>query len=158
LARDFPGHQVINRGFGGSHLSDCVYYFDRIVTPYQPRIIVLYAGINDINAGKSPQDVFEDFRAFVGKVHTALPRARLDYISLGISPSRWKDYERVKEANRLIRGYIEKDDRLSFIDILPAMLGADGQPNPDLFVSDRLHPNASGYKIWQSIIAPYLDK
>jgi hypothetical protein len=158
LAQDFPGHQVINRGFGGSHLSDCVFYFDRIVTPYQPRTIVLFAGVNDIHAGKTPQEVFEDFKAFAGKVRSALPSARLDYISIGISPSRWNDFERVKEANRLIRDCIRKDDRCAFIDILPAMLGPDGRPNPELFVSDRLHPNASGYRIWQSIIAPYLDK
>jgi lysophospholipase L1-like esterase len=158
LAQDFPGHQVINRGFGGSHLSDCVFYFDRVVTPYQPRTIVLYAGSNDLNAGKTPEEVFEDFESFAGKVRAALPGARLYYISVGISPSRWKDLEKVKETNRLIQDYISKDEHFGFIDVFPAMLGPDGRPKPDIYVSDRLHLNASGYRIWQSIIAPYLDK
>jgi lysophospholipase L1-like esterase len=158
LARDFPGHKVINRGFGGSHLADSVYYFDRIVAPYHPRMIVMYAGGNDINAGKTPEEVFDDFKDFAGKVRAALPGTRLDYVSIGISPSRWKDLENVKETNRLIRDYIGKGDRLEFIDVFPAMLGPDGRPKPDIYVADRLHMNAKGYTIWQSIIAPYLDK
>jgi hypothetical protein len=158
LAQDFPNHQVINRGFGGSHLSDCVFYFDRIVAPYQPRTIVLYAGSNDINAGKTPEAVFEDFKAFVEKVRATLPGARLDYISIGVSPSRWHELQEVKEANRLIQDYIRPDARLGFIDVVPAMLGPDGLPKPDIYVSDRLHMNANGYRIWRSIVAPYLDK
>ena len=65
LAQAFPGHQVINRGFGGSHLSDSVAFMDRIVTPYRPKLIFLYAGDNDIAAGKSPEEVLSDFKAFV---------------------------------------------------------------------------------------------
>ena len=158
LAADFPNHQVINRGFGGSYLSDSVFYFDRIVTPYRPRLIVMFAGSNDINAGKTPEQVFEDFKAFVGKVRQELPQTRLDYISIGISPSRWGDVENIKKANSLIRDYIAQEKRMEFIDAFPAVLGPDGKPMPDLFVADRLHLNAKGYAIWRSIIAPYLDR
>jgi hypothetical protein len=158
LARDFPGHQVINRGFGGSELSDSVFYFDRIVTPYHPRMIVLFAGSNDINAGKTPEEVFDDFKVFATKVRDVLPGTRLDYISITTSPSRWSEFDTVKKANRLIRDYISHDDRLEFIDVVSAMLGADGRPNPDIYVLDRLHMNAKGYAIWQSIVGPYLDR
>ncbi len=158
LARDFPGRTVINRGFGGSHLSDSVYYFDRIVAPYQPDMIVLYAGSNDINGGKTPEQVLRDFKAFVAKAHKQLPRTRVDFISIGTNPSRWGEVEKVKEANRLIREWIARDDTLGYIDVFPAMLGADGKPRPDIFVSDRLHLNARGYAVWTSIIAPCLGK
>src|SRR5689334_9747608 len=73
LAQDFPNHQVINRGFGGSQIIDSVNYADRIVFPYKPRQIVMYAGGNDINAKKTPEQVFADYRAFVAKVHAELP-------------------------------------------------------------------------------------
>lgn len=158
LARDFPRHKVINRGFGGSQMADSVYYFDRIVTPYHPRVIVLFAGTNDLDAGKTPEEVFEDFVAFANKVRAALPDARLDYISISTSPSRWHEFQKVKRANQLIRDYISQNDRLEYIDVLPAMLGPDGRPNRDIYVADRLHLNARGYAIWQSIIDPYLDK
>ncbi|HEX4119588.1 MAG TPA: SGNH/GDSL hydrolase family protein [Verrucomicrobiae bacterium] len=157
VARDFPDHQVINRGFGGSEISDSINYFDRIVTPYQPRIIVFFAGSNDINGGKTPERVFEDFKTFAAKVRSELPRSRLDYISISTSPSRWGQHEKVIEANRLIRDYISHDSHLAFIDVYPAMLGPDGKPRRDIYVLDRLHMNAKGYAIWQSIIAPYLN-
>ncbi|HEX3716410.1 MAG TPA: SGNH/GDSL hydrolase family protein [Verrucomicrobiae bacterium] len=158
LARDFPDHRVINRGFGGSEISDSVYYFDRIVKPYHPRIIVFFAGSNDINGGKTPEQVFEDFKAFAGKVRDELPGTRLGYISISTSPSRWKQHEKVIEANRLIQDYIDKDSQCAFINVYPAMLGSDGKPNSNIYVLDRLHMNAKGYAIWRSIIAPYLDK
>ena len=149
---------MINRGFGGSHLSDSVFYFDRIVAPYQPRTIVLYAGSNDINAGKTPQEVFEDFKSFAAKARNALPDARLYFISIAPSPSRWKEVEQVKEANHLIAEYIGRDKHLGFIDVFPAMLEADGRPKPDIYVADQLHMNPHGYAIWRSIVGPHLEK
>lgn len=54
LAQDFPGKPVINRGFGGSEVRDSTWYADRIVIPYAPRQVVLYAGDNDLNSGRTP--------------------------------------------------------------------------------------------------------
>jgi lysophospholipase L1-like esterase len=156
LAKDFPGHKVINRGFGGSQISDSVYYFDRIVLPYKPKMIVFYAGSNDIQAGKTPETVADDFQAFLRKVEGALPGAKVAFISVNASPSRWKDVEKVRQANRQIAGLMAKDDKRVFIDTFPAMFDSGGKPRPELYVGDRLHMNAKGYAIWTSIIAPYL--
>lgn len=157
LAQDFPRYQVINRGFGGSHLSDSVYYFNRIVLPYNPRMIVLFAGSNDIDFGKTPDQVFEDFKEFVKKAERALPKARIAYISISTVPSRAKEVEQVKRANQLISGFVASEKRLRFIDVFHAMLGPDGKPQPDIFVSDNLHLNAKGYAIWTQVITPYLE-
>ncbi len=156
LAQDFPGHRVINRGFGGSQIIDSVRYADRIVFPYQPKQIVLYAGGNDINAKKTPEQVFADYRAFVKKVHAKLPRTRIAYISIAPNPARWAQVEQVKEANRLIADHTKTDRRLTFIDTFTHMLGADGQPLPDIYVADRLHMNAKGYELWKGIVGPAL--
>lgn len=156
LAQDFPEHKVINRGFGGSHLGDSVFYADRIVIPYQPKLVVMYAGGNDINFGKTPDRVLSDFKAFVKKVRAALPKTRITYISIGISPSRWKDVEQVKAANKMIADYIKSDEKLAFIDFFPSVLGSDGKPKPDIFVSDKLHMNAKGYAILTEKVRPYL--
>jgi lysophospholipase L1-like esterase len=158
LKRDFPDHPVYNRGFGGSEISDSVNYFDRIVAPYHPRIIVFYAGSNDINSGKTPDQVFEDFKQFAAEVRSELPDARLDFISISTSPSRWKQHEKVIEANRMIRDFISKDDHFQYIDTYPAVIGEDGKPKPDIYIADRLHMNAKGYALWTPIVAPYLDK
>ncbi|EDY18272.1 lipolytic protein G-D-S-L family [Chthoniobacter flavus Ellin428] len=156
LAEDFPHRVVINRGFGGSQLIDSVHFADRIVIPYEPRMIVLYAGTNDIHAGKSPEQVFADFQSFVEKIHAKLPKTEIAYISNAGNPARWADVEKVKTANSLIEKYIEGKPGLKFIDVFPRMLGTDGLPRPEIFGPDRLHMNAEGYKLWTEIVGPYL--
>jgi lysophospholipase L1-like esterase len=156
LAQDFKSHKVINRGFGGSQMSDLVYYADRIVVPYQPVRIVLFAGSNDLDAGKTAEQVFADFKEFVQKVRGALPKVEIDYISITTSPLRWHEVETVKKANGLISSWIVTQDHLTFINVFPATLGEDGRPKPELFRRDGLHMNAQGYAIWTSIIEPYL--
>lgn len=156
LAQAFPGKPVINHGFGGSQICDSVAYAERIVIPQRPRLVVLYAGGNDINAGKTPETVFNDFKAFVKKVHAALPQTRIAFISSAPNPKRWEQVEKVKRLNQLAAAYISGDPRLTFINVFPHMLGADGQPKPDIYVADRLHMNDKGYAIWTEIIGPYL--
>ena len=156
LAKDFPQHQVINRGFGGSQIIDSVNYAERIVVPYAPKQIIFYAGGNDINAGKDPEQVFSDFKAFVEKVERALPHTSIAYISIAPNPARWAQVEKVRATNKLIEDYTRKDSRLTFINAFPKMLGEDGQPRPEIFGPDRLHMNAKGYELWTSIVGSYL--
>ena len=156
LSEDFPEHHVLNRGFGGSQIVDAIYFADRIVTKYQPRMVVMYAGVNDINSGKSPLQVFGDFKAFVAKVHTALPDARIGFIALAGNPARWSQVERVKETNRMVSAYCDSNEHLEFFDVFSLMLGEDGMPKPDIFISDQLHMNEKGYALWTELIAPHL--
>lgn len=158
LKQDLPDLPVLNRGFGGSQVIDSVNYADRIVFPYKPRHIVIYAGGNDINAKKTPEQVFADFRAFVAKVHAQLPRTRISYISIAPNPARWSQIVQVREANRLIEEFTRTDKRLGYIDTHQHMLGADGQPKPDIFVDDRLHMNPRGYEIWTRVVGDYLRR
>jgi lysophospholipase L1-like esterase len=158
LAEDFPRHRILNRGFGGSQIADSVHFADRIVIPYAPRMVVLYAGGNDLNSGKSPAHVVEDFRAFFTKVRAALPGAEIACISIAGNPKRWAQLDQVKETNDAIRAFLAEQPRAHFIDVFPRMLGADGLPLPHIFVEDKLHMNAAGYAIWREAIAAYLPR
>jgi len=155
LAADFPGLPVMNRGFGGSQLADSVNFADRIVIKYQPREVVVYAGGNDINAGKSPEIVYGDFVALMEKLQAGLPHARLVFISSAPNPARWAQVKKVKRLNSLAEKYCHHHG-IAFINVFPLMLGADGEPLPDIYVADRLHMNAKGYAIWRQAVAPYL--
>ena len=157
LARDFPDRRVINRGFGGSQISDSIRYAERVIFPCAPKQIVFYAGGNDINGGKTPERVFADFRALVETVHARLPATRITYISIAPNPARWAQVERVRTANALIAEYAARNPRLAFINVFPHMLGDDGQPRPEIFVADRLHMNAKGYELWTRLVRPYLE-
>jgi GDSL-like Lipase/Acylhydrolase family len=156
LEKDFPALPVYNRGFGGSQIIDSVYYANRIVLPYHPRKIVLYAGGNDINAGKSADQVFKDFQLFVATVRQQLPRTEIAYVSIAPNPARWTQIERIREANRLIRDYTQKTPRLSFIDVHSHMLNEQGLPKEGIYLDDKLHMNANGYAIWKEVIGPTL--
>jgi lysophospholipase L1-like esterase len=154
----FPGLPVINRGFGGSHISDVLHFADRLVLPYQPRVIVFYAGDNDLAAGKSAQRVLADYRRFIGLVHARLPAARLVFVSIKPSRSRWSLWPAAQEANDLIQSLCESDNRLFFADLAAPLLGPDGTPVSDLFLGDQLHLNARGYAVWNRSLAPVLEK
>lgn len=156
LPKCFPGLPVLNRGFGGSQLADSVYYADRIVVPYRPKVVVLYAGDNDIAGGKSPAQVAADYRAFVEKVHKALPATRIVYVAIKPSVQRWALVEKMRQANRLIEAEARKDSRLQFVDVDKPMLGADGKPRSELFKPDGLHLNDEGYKLWSDLVRPCL--
>jgi lysophospholipase L1-like esterase len=160
LAEDFPEYKMINRGFGGSHIADSVHFADRIVIPYKPRLIILRAGGNDINAGKSPEQVLADFTAFVEKVRSQLPQTRIAFMTINPSPARWANVDRERRANELIRKYVAEHDNLylDYIDSFTPMLNAEGKPREELFAKDRLHNNADGYKLWVSIVRPHLKE
>ena len=156
LAADFPGKPVLNRGFGGSQLRDAAHYADQVAVRYRPRMILLYAGDNDINAGRSPQQVLADFRAFVARIRRDLPRTRIGYLAIKPSPSRAEQLPLQRQANDLIRAEAARMRDVVFIDIATPMLGADGQPRAELFLGDRLHMNRAGYALWREIVSPYL--
>jgi lysophospholipase L1-like esterase len=156
LAEDFPDRKVINRGFGGSFLEDVATYADRVIVAYHPATVVIYAGGNDINGGRTPEQVFESFKSIMSKIRPALPQAHIFYISIAPNIARWAQIEKVRAANRLIEGEIKamNDPKVEFIDVAPGMLGEDGKPKPDIFVADNLHMNPKGYAIWTSIVGP----
>ncbi|HYG07381.1 MAG TPA: SGNH/GDSL hydrolase family protein [Stenotrophomonas sp.] len=158
LATDFPGQQVINRGFGGSEIRDSTWYADRIVVPYAPRLVVFYAGDNDLNAGRTPQQVRDDFLAFVSRVRRDLPQTRIAYISIKPSPSRAQLLPQIAEANTLIRQAGQRLDKVDFLDVYTPMLGRDGQPRRELFREDMLHMTPAGYAIWREVVGPELSR
>ncbi len=157
LTEDLPGIKVINRGFGGSQIADSTFYVDRIVTPYRPTMIVFYAGDNDLFDGKTPQQVLEDYKAFVSRVRIKLPSTKIAFISIKPSPARASIVDQMRQANTLIRNYSSNDKRLLFIDVFTPMLGTDGNPRPELFGLDKLHMNRQGYELWKTVLAPYLS-
>jgi len=158
LKEDFPEYKVINRGFGGSQIADSVYYADRIVIPYKPKMIVFYAGGNDINAGKAPEVVAEDFKKFVDKVRGKLPDVRIAFMATAPSPKRWAQVDKQRKVNQLVKEYIAQGSNMDYIDGFDVFLGQDGQPKPELYVADKLHNSAEGYKLRVSLVKPYVDK
>lgn len=155
LAEDFPQHAVVNRGFGGSQISDLIAYFDRLVTPGQPRQIVIYSGTNDLSAGEEPAQVLADLATLSGMIRAALPDAKLAWISAAPNPARWSQREAQQQFNGWARAYCERMG-YDFIDVWEPMLGEGGEPTRDIYIGDKLHMNDAGYVIWREVVGPYL--
>jgi len=147
---------VIKRGFGGSQLKDCVDLVAQLVLPYKPKLVVIYAGENDLAEGATPQQVLDRFAAFVQKIKASLPESRIAFVSIKPSPLRAAMIPSVREANELVRAYSQTEPQLAFIDVFSEMLDASGQPRAELFSGDRLHLNAEGYSLWQRVISARL--
>ena len=157
LTNDFPGHTIINRGFGGSTLAEVTHYAPRIILPYRPRLIVLYAGDNDLASGMTPGQVAADYLRLVSLVRRELPSTRIAYVAIKPSPSRWHLVDAYREANRLIAAEIARDPAQAYVDVFTPMIGANGRPRPELFMADSLHMTRAGYDLWRSRIAPALQ-
>jgi lysophospholipase L1-like esterase len=147
---------VVKRGFGGSRLEDCKTYLGRLVVPYKPRIVLVYAGDNDLAEGRTPEQVRQSFVEFVKGVHAKLPQTRIAYISIKPSPAREALLSKIQRANALIKDYVASDSSLQFIDIFTPMLDVNGAPRKELFREDALHLNTTGYALWRSVISSYV--
>lgn len=158
LPQDFPEYTVINRGFGGSQISDNIYYAERIIIPCKPKLIVFQAGGNDINAGKSPETVLADFKTFVALIHKHLPDTRIAYLSIGPSVARWGQRGKQTHANTLVKEWIADQKNVDYINAYDQFLNSAGTPRTELFVEDNLHHNPAGYKLRTEIVTPYLHK
>jgi lysophospholipase L1-like esterase len=158
LAGCFPelGAKAINHGFGGSLIGDSTKYAERLVTAFKPRIVVFYAGDNDIVTNETAEQIAAEFPRFVDKVHASLPQTRIIFISIKPSIQRWAAVDKGRAANAIVKKYCETHPNLTYLDVEPQMLGPDGKPRADLLVEDGLHMTNEGYRIWTAAIKPLI--
>jgi lysophospholipase L1-like esterase len=157
-AEAFPGMPVINRGFGGSQASDAVHWVEKAVLQYDPAVVVYYEGDNDVSAGKKAQQIFEDMRAFAQAVLAHHRSTQVVFISVKPSLLRWEAWGEMQATNALLRQYSLESPNIHFVDVGTPMIGPDGQPIPELFVSDGLHMTQAGYDVWDRVVGPVLQR
>jgi lysophospholipase L1-like esterase len=159
LQDSFPEFSIINRGFGGSTLSDLIHYHQETILKYDPAQIIIYCGENDLASSDSltPVMVLDRFYILFDLIRTRYPNVPVAFVSMKPSPSRWHLKEKYMEGNRLIKDFLSSRSNTAYIDVWNPML-ENGNPRQELFIADNLHMNAKGYAIWKSIIEPYLLK
>lgn len=157
LKKSFPNLAAVNHGFGGAEINDCIRYAPRMVLTIRPRVVVFYAGDNDIAGGKSARQVHADFLRFVGDVRAVLPTVRIVFIAIKPSLARWKFADKMREANARIAHSCEQEESLVFVDAWEPMLGDDDRPSTRWFLEDGLHLNEKGYQLWTTLTCPHLE-
>lgn len=160
VQKDFPAYKIINRGFGGSSLTDVIRYAPTIIYLYQPKQVVIYCGENDFvsSTNANADTVYTRFSQLFGMIRKEVPKAHILFVSIKPSPSRAKYMPEMQRANAMIQSFLKKQAKTGYVDVYNKMLLADGSPMPDIFLNDKLHMNRSGYEIWKQAILPYLRK
>jgi lysophospholipase L1-like esterase len=156
LADDFPTLKPINLGFGGSTLAACVWFFERLVVPYHPRHLVIYAGDNDLGDGQQPADVVGSFLALVHKIVIHLGSIPVTFMSIKPSPARLGLFNQIMQTNEAICREIAERDGYSYVDIFHPMLDSRCTPRPELYAEDGLHLSAAGYRVWTQVLSAHL--
>jgi lysophospholipase L1-like esterase len=158
LQQDFSGYAVLNCGFGGSRLTDCVRYANRIVIPRKPSAIVIYAGDNDLAMGTPPEKVFRSFQQLFAIFRGYSPSIPIAFVSVKPSPARMMFLENILRFNRLVEDFLKAQTDTEYIDVCSDMLGQDRKPIQALFVNDQIHLSAAGYQILRREIGEFLSQ
>jgi lysophospholipase L1-like esterase len=156
LNQDFAGYPVVNCGFGGSRLSDCVRYVSRLVLRLKPAAVVLYAGDNDLAEGVSPERAFASFRELYRALRDYSEQMPIAYISVKPCPARIRNLSNILRFNDLVKTFLQNEPETRYIDICTAMLGPERKPNPALFVQDQIHLSGAGYQILRRDVSAFL--
>lgn len=149
---------VFNRAFGGSRTGDQLTHMDKVVLPYEPRIIVYYCGSNDINAGDQPREIFLRFRQFSDRVSERLPATAIYYVSINRAPQKKARWSAVDSTNAFVKEFCESTKRRFFIDVNPMLFDAAGNPRLELFRDDLLHFRDAAYEEFTKVIKPVLER
>jgi lysophospholipase L1-like esterase len=152
----FPGRNIINTGFGGSQMSDLVYYSDSVINKYKPVQVFIYEGDNDIAAGKKTEDVIKDAQTLCKNILKKLPDIQIVIISVKPSVSRWKLKDEYLKLNNSFRNLSLLNKNIKFIDVWTPLLNEEGVPRKEIYISDSLHINKLGYDIWAREIKKYI--
>ncbi|MCX6862310.1 MAG: GDSL-type esterase/lipase family protein [Verrucomicrobia bacterium] len=154
LPTSIHGRPVLNRGFGGSRFKDLLRFFNRVVLPYGPSVVVVYEGDNDLAEGQTPAEIAQDLAVFLERAETELRGTSILLLTVKPSPSRVHLLEVQSEFNRRLKLLPQSHPRVRVIDVASPLLDSQGKPDPRFFAADRLHLNADGYEAWRQ---PVLD-
>jgi lysophospholipase L1-like esterase len=157
LDADFAGYHPVNLGFGGSTLAACDWFYDRLIAPFQPESIIVYAGDNDLGDGRHPEEVFIFFQQLVSRTRRQFGDIPLAFISIKPSITRWNIVDSIRYTNKIIEAEINRQaNNLHFINIYARMTDNAGYPKREFLEPDGLHINVKGYAIWKEVIQQYL--
>jgi lysophospholipase L1-like esterase len=151
LADDI-GQNSINRGFGGSVMKELNLNMERIVFPYNPSMIFVYEGDNDIARGETPSGFLDECKIFIRLCQQRLPNTEIIFLSIKPSPSRLKYWKQMDRANGMLEDLCQAYEHVRFIDISTPMFSKPGVLKNDIFDPDELHLNVKGYSLLSQTI------
>jgi lysophospholipase L1-like esterase len=154
----FPGHNVVNTGFGGSEMSDLLYYADKLVLSFKPKQIFIYEGDNDISMGRPIAQILSAADSILIRIREELPDAEVIFIAAKPSLKRWSLKEKYETYNKQLEAWTSKKRKVKYVDVWTPMINRDGTLKNDIFIADGLHLNDKGYAIWTNTLKKFIRR
>jgi lysophospholipase L1-like esterase len=149
---------VLNRALAGTVTQD---WLNRVgqVAAYQPRIVVFYAGSNDISAGDHAGPIIKRTQQFVNALHAKSPDAFFYYTSINKAPEKRDRWDVVDAVNREMQEFSGKNpNHVGYIELNTVLFDAQGKVRENLFLPDGLHFRPPAYEEFARIVKPILMK
>ena len=149
----------INRGYGGANYVDMVLFADRILSTRNYRALLMFAA-NDVKREKddsTPEEVDVAVREIIRVSKSHHPDVPIFIIEVTPTESRLKAWANTRQINATLREIALSTPNTWFITTAQRYLNPGGTVKSELFVEDKLHLNADGYRVWASIIKAELE-
>ena len=158
MQEDMPDIALINRGFGGSQVTDLIEHFDTVIAPYDPKHIVIYEGDNDLASGKAPELVLSNYKKLLETIRERYAQVPVTVVSVKPSEARRDKIESMNELNQKLNVWASLTDNLYYLNTFDITVNGEGRPIPEYYQKDNLHLNQNGYKAWARKIAEHIKK
>ena len=157
----------LNHAFGTSSVEELLYYYPRLVRPWNPRALVLSTGNNWTYGYNAGEVCFMLFR-ILEWARRDFPGIKL-FLEVGIPHPKMREATLakkniVKEYQQMIRSYAATRGDVTLIDHaeIPDLwqeghMGDYDYPRDELFVADGVHFNQDGYDVYRDVYLRVLD-
>lgn len=166
---------IVNHGFGTSTSEELLYYYPRLVRPWEPKALVIATLANDGMYGYDLQQTMHNLVKLLHWARTDFPGIKLfvveDHPRPSISnttvPAKWNgSLHKSNEYRDLLRFYAQTHEDTQIIELwnqpelfeTPEDVGDYTKVRKDIFVDDKVHPNQEGYDILGPIFRKALDE
>jgi len=148
------GLSLVNSGVNGNSFADMLGRFSRDVAGYEPELVIITGGTNDVAARESLAAVRPRLETIVGR---ALAAGITPVLGLTV-PILDPGLEMIlSELRQMVRRMAEERG-LGILDFYsPFIDPSSGQPRGDWFLDDA-HPNRLGYRAMAAAAAEFLVK
>ena len=152
----FPERQILNTAFGGSQTRDLLKHLQPLVLAYNPKMVFIYEGDNDIYYRKSTNRILRTTKKIIAKIWQQHPDTQIVLISAKPSIVRWHLKRRYHRLNEKIKEFAEQTPQVAYANVWDSMLKNE-DINESLFIEDGLHMNQKGYDLWYEVLKPFLN-
>lgn len=165
----------VNHGFGTSTSEEMLYYYDRMVRPWEPKGLVMVSLPNDGMYGMSVEQTLSNIFKICHWARTDFPGIKIylvethpyPLLTRSALPDKWNaGLHRTRRYNQALALYAQTHEDTEVITLwdrpqlfeTPEEVGNPHKIREELFVEDGVHPNQAGYDVLGPIFREALDE